>query len=331
VQHESLPVYDVSLFSSPLIVMSNAESSTSQLSAADNHSIPVYLWEPEGEVVGVVQVFHGLGEHAARYQRFANAANQAGFAVCAHDHRGHGARAEQAGFFAPEHGWDLLVTDGRQVFEFLRSRYAGKSIVLLGHSMGSYIAQSYAMRYGDQLAALILSGSTWPSRLRLFPGRLLAVLESWRHGRRGESALLDKLGFGDFNKRFEPARTELDWLSRDPDEVDLYVADSLCGGPYSTGLWRDLLGGLLEVSKNAALRRIPQNLPILITGGADDPVGGEIGMSELYSRYAATGHRDVAKKTYAGGRHEMLNETNRDEFTTDLLRWATRQLASDQA
>jgi len=305
--------------------MSNHEAL--QLDASGSHKVPVYLWEPAGEPAAVIQVFHGLGEHAARYGRFADAANRAGYAVCVHDHRGHGPMADPIGFFAPIDGWNQLVADGHLVSDFLSDRYASQTVVLLGHSMGSYIAQSYAMRYGDELAALILSGSTWPSRLLLRVGRLLARFEAWRLGRKGASALLDKLGFGDFNKKFQPARTELDWLSRDKGEVDLYVADPLCGGPYSTGLWLDLLGGLLEVSKNANLRRVPPDLPILITGGADDPVGGESGMLKLVSHYKSTGHATLSETIYAGGRHEMFNEINRDDFTSDLLGWIASTLS----
>lgn len=305
--------------------MNNHE--TLQLAAPDDHKVPVYLWEPASEPAGIIQVFHGLGEHSARYGRFAGDATDAGFVVCAHDHRGHGPSAEAKGYFAPDDGWCWLVADGKLVHDFLRSRYPGQPVVLLGHSMGSYIAQSYAMRHGDELAALALSGSTWPSRMLVRFGRLLARFEAWRLGKKGESALLDKLGFGDFNRRFEPARTELDWLSRDDDEVDRYVADPLCGGPYSTGLWLDLLGGLLEVSTNANLRTIPTKLPVLITGGANDPVGGESGMLKLASRYETTGHGTLSKAIYADGRHEMFNETNRDEFTSDLLDWFGSTLA----
>ncbi len=297
-----------------------------QLDVDGRHKVPIYVWEPAAEPSALIQVFHGLGEHSARYARFADAATAAGYAVCAHDHRGHGPEAETAGFFAPQDGWNQLVADGKRVSDFLRDRYTGKALVLLGHSMGSYIAQSYAMRHGEALDALILSGSTWPSRMLVRFGRLLARLEAWRLGSQGESALLDKLGFGDFNKKFEPARTELDWLSRDPAEVDLYVADPLCGGPYTTGLWLDLLGGLLEISTDASLRRIPSDLPVLITGGADDPVGGESGMLKLAAHYKSAGHAMVGETIYADGRHEMLNETNRDEFTSDLLGWISSTL-----
>lgn len=297
------------------------------LTTDDNHDIPVFLWEPEAKPTAVIQVFHGLGEHVARYDRFAQAAMKQGYAVCAHNHRGHGPHAEQTGFFAPDKGWELLVTDSHRVFEFLQQRFARLPVVLLGHSMGSFIAQSYAMRFGQELAALVLSGSAWPSRPLLVVSRLLARLLSWRHGLSGESPLLDKLGFGDFNKKFEPGRTELDWLSRDPGEVDAYIHDPLCGGPYSTGLWLDLFGGLQQISTQQALRQIPTDLPVLITGGADDPVGGEAGMKKLAAQYEASGHNQLSTKIYAGGRHEMLNETNRGEFTADVLRWIAERLA----
>jgi alpha-beta hydrolase superfamily lysophospholipase len=183
------------------------------------------------------------------------------------------------------------------------------------------------MRYADALSALILSGSTWPSRLLLLVGLTLAHLLSWRHGKAGQSPILDKIFFGDFNKRFAPARTELDWLSREQAEVDKYIDDPLCGGPYTTGLWIDLFGGLLQISTDDALRKIPSALPILITGGGDDPVGGADGMSALSAHYTATGHSRLTTRIYAEGRHEMLNETNRDEFTDDLLQWSAGALS----
>lgn len=300
------------------------------LKADGNHEIPVYLWEPRGTPAAVIQIFHGLGEHAARYGRFAGAAVDRGYAVCAHDHRGHGPHAELRGYFASNNGWQRLVADGHQVTVFMQQRFAGQPIVLLGHSMGSYVAQSYAMRYGNDISALILSGSTHPPQLLLVVGRLLARILSWRHGKRGVSPLLDQMFFGDFNKAFEPSRTEYDWLSRQSDEVDKYVSDPMCGGPYTTGLWIDLLHGLREISTDAALRRISPDLPILISGGSEDPVGGENGMSGLYAHYEKTGHTELSKRIYAGGRHEMLNETNRDAVTDDWLRWVADVLSNHQ-
>jgi len=249
------------------------------------------------------------------------AAISRGFVVCAHDHRGHGEHCGIAGHFADRDGWHLVVDDAHIAHEHIREQFPGLPIVMLGHSMGSYVAQVFAMHYGAKLSGLLLSGSMWPRRTKLLPAILLAWFESLRIGKRGRSALLDKLGFGNFNRRFEPARTEMDWLSRDEHEVDLYVADPLCGGPYTCGLWLSVLGALYQLGSDHALNRIPADLPILITGGSDDPVGGEDSMTRLIMHYAQTGHQRVTMKLYPDGRHEMLNETNRDEVTRDWLDW----------
>ncbi len=291
------------------------------LTAPDGHEIHMHMWSPEVAAARVIQVLHGLGEHAARYERFAHAAASRGYAVCVHDHRGHGPHTEELGHFADDNGWHLLVADALLVQDYSRERFADAPLVLLGHSMGSYIAQSFAMLYGDRLSALILSASTWPSRLQLLPALAIAHIEAWRLGIRGKSALLDKLGFGNFNKRFAPARTEMDWLSRDAAEVDKYIADPLCGGPYSCRLWLDLLRGLIDISSDNALARVPVGLPLLITGGECDPVSGDRGMTRLVMHYAQSGHQRISVKIFPDGRHEMLNESNRDEVTANWLDW----------
>ena len=291
------------------------------LTAPDGHKIHMHMWSPEVAAARVIQILHGLGEHAARYERFAHAAASRSYVVCVHDHRGHGPHTEELGHFADDNGWHLLVADALLVQDFSRERFADAPHVLLGHSMGSYIAQSFAMHYGDRLSALILSASTWTSRLQLFPALAIAHIEAWRLGIRGKSALLNKLGFGDFNKQFAPARTEMDWLSRDATEVDKYIADPSCGGPYSCGLWLDLLRGLIDISSDNSLARVPASLPLLITGGECDPIGGDRGMTRLMMHYAQSGHQRISVKIFPDGRHEMLNESNRDEVTANWLDW----------
>jgi len=291
------------------------------LNAADGHEIHAQVWLPADTPVSVVQIFHGLGEHGDRYARFADAATARGLVVAVHDHRGHGENSDSPGFFATDNGWALLTSDALVVNEFLKQRLAGLPLALLGHSMGSYIAQNFAMQHGERLDALLLSASTFAPRIETLAGNLLAKLECWRLGERGNSPLLDKLGFGNFNKPFAPARTELDWISRDPDEVDAYIADPLCGGPYTAGLWRDLTHGLFTIASDAEIARVPLGLPILITGGGNDPVGGEHGMGKLALHYAQTSHGRLTVKIYPDGRHEMLNEINRDEVTADWLDW----------
>lgn len=297
------------------------QATTDILRAPDGHEIHTTTWAPADAATAVIQVLHGMGEHGARYERFAAAACDRGIALCVHDHRGHGPGSDTPRHFADRGGWAAVVDDAKLVTDLAADRFPGRPLVLLGHSMGSFIAESYAMQYGAGLAGLILSGSTWPSRLQLFPARLLARFEAWRHGRRGHSPLLDKLGFADFNRPFRPARTDFDWLSGDEAEVDKYVADPLCGGPYSAGLWLDLLGALDAIGRDAALRKIPASLPVLITGGGDDPVGGDARMTRLATHFAQTGHGRLKVRIYEGGRHEMLNEINRDEVMRDWLDW----------
>jgi alpha-beta hydrolase superfamily lysophospholipase len=294
---------------------------TRVLAGNDGREIRLRQWRPAGEPLCAIQVIHGLGEHAGRYARFAAAAAERGFAVCAHDHRGHGEHAGVRNHFADADGWQLLGRDIEVVNDDIRRQFGEIPVVMLGHSMGSFLAQAFAMHFGARLSGLILSGSTWPSRLQLFPALLIAHIESWRLGVRGESALLDALGFGAFNKQFAPTRTEFDWLSRDEAEVDAYIASEICGGPFSCAAWKDLLGGLLGISSDAAITRIPADLPILITGGAADPVGGEKRLSRLAMHYAQTSHARLTVKIYEGGRHEMLNEINRDEVMRDWFDW----------
>lgn len=291
------------------------------LKAGDDHEIHVQTWEPAGDASVVIQILHGLGEYGDRYARFAAVAAARGFAVCVHNHRGHGPETSHLGHFADKDGWLTVANDARIVNRFLAERYPERPIVLLGHSMGSFIAQNYAMHYGGELAGLILSGSTWSSRLLLIVATAVARFESWRIGAHLQSALLHKLGFSSHNKPFEPARTELDWLTRDADEVDKYIADPLCGGPYSVRLWQDMFGGLLEITSDKAIMRIPAGLPILITGGELDPIGGDKGMGKLLQHYAQTGHQRLKARIYPDGRHEMLNETNRDQVMRDWLDW----------
>ena len=302
-----------------------AASESLTLKAEDAHEIHTRVFSAPEAPRAIIQVFHGLGEHAARYARFAEAANERGFCVVAHDHRGHGGHdPTNHGYFAASDGFAKLVGDGLTVHNFIAERFPGKPVILLGHSMGSYVAQSFAMHHGDRLSALLLSASTFPSRIQMSAGRLLARFECWRVGAHRNSAILDKLGFGDLNQRFAPARTELDWLSRDDAEVDAYIADPLCGGPYTAGLWRDVTAGLYSIGSEHELSRIPLELPILVSGGSDDPVGGEKGMGELALRLARTSHSRMTVRIYPGGRHEMLNETNRGEVTNDWLDWMDR-------
>jgi alpha-beta hydrolase superfamily lysophospholipase len=278
-------------------------------------------WTPDGTPRAVVQIAHGLAEHSARYARLAGALNVAGFAAYASDHRGHGpaCAADDLGHFADRNGWAACVADLWTFNRLIAAENPGVPIALLGHSMGSFLARSFATKHSDALAGLVLSGSSGKAPAIAAAGRFVARGERLRLGVRGTSPLLVQMMFGAFNKPFEPARTPFDWLSRDPAEVDKYVADPACGFPFSTQLAIDLLDALPGLSAPASLAPIRKDLPIYIFSGEKDPVGANI--QSLIDAYKAAGFSRVTSRIYPGARHETLNETNRDEVTRDLVAW----------
>ena len=299
---------------------------TFRLKADDGADIHIYRWLPDGAPRGVVQIAHGLAEHAARYGRLAGALTGQGLAVYADDHRGHGqtAGAGDLGFFAEREGWRKCVGDLWSLNRRIAADHAGLPIVLLGHSMGSFMAQDFVADHSDAIAALVLSGSNGPPPAIAGIGRMIARIERLRQGARGKSALLQSLMFGDFNKRFKPARTPFDWLSRDPAEVDAYIADPLCGFEFTNQLAVDLLDALGPLLTPERLARIRKDLPVYIFSGSDDPVGANL--PALAEAYRNAGLTRVDMRVYTGARHETLNETNRDEVTADLVAWIANTL-----
>jgi len=262
-------------------------------------------WLPDGEPVLAVLVAHGMSEHSGRYARLAAALTARGYAVYAPDHRGHGrtAAATGVGRTGPS-GIAGALGDIGQLRRIVAADLADPHVVLLGHSMGALLAQAYAERDGDGLAGLVLSGS---------PGRDEALAELAD----GARALVDA-GMGDdpvaalatFNAPFEPARTPFDWLSRDETEVDAYLADPLCGEqhPMTYGFVADLL----------------------LTGGADPVSNGGANVRALEAVLRDAG-LTVDARYYPDARHEIFNETNRDEVVTDLLQWLDQVARSRSA
>jgi alpha-beta hydrolase superfamily lysophospholipase len=242
--------------------------------------------------------------------------------VYASDLRGHGETARSAGdlgFFAECDGWRKCLDDLFQLNGIIATENPSVPVLLLGHSMGATLARQFMAERGDQVSGVVLSGSSGQPTPLALTGRLVARAEKLRLGARGKSALIRSLTFDSFNKRFEPARTRFDWLSRDPVEVDKYVADPLCGFTASVQLWIDLLDAWPEIARSCD--SIPPRLPIYVISGADDPVSaGTKMLLPMLEQYRAAG-LSVAHKFYAEARHELLNETCREKVTADLLEW----------
>ena len=299
-------------------------SSTLFLPATDGLPLFVHRWLPDEAPKAVVQIAHGLAEHGGRYARLAGALTSAGYAVWAGDHRGHGRTArtsDELGFFAERDGWRKCIDDLWQINKRIAAEHPGLPIVLIGHSMGSFMAQQFLSEYGDMLAGVVLSGSTGrPAGLTAM--RMVARIERLRLGARKRSKLINALSFGAFNKPFAPARTPVDWLSRDEAEIDKYLADPLCTFLPSVRMWIDVLDALHDVTRTARLADIPKRLSIDVIAGTRDPVSAETKtLIRLLAAYRAVGLERVTHRFYPDARHELFHEINRNEVTRDVLKW----------
>ncbi|GAA4393817.1 alpha/beta hydrolase [Ornithinibacter aureus] len=305
------------------------QSTTTTVTASDGTALHTNRWVPDGAPKAVVQIAHGMAEHSARYARLAQALTEHGYAVYAHDHRGHGSTASEIdhGYFADENGWDAVVADMRAVTRFAQEENPGLPVFLLGHSMGSFLSRTYVIEDSRDLAGLVLSGTGGdPGPLGKI-GLGVARLEKRVRGPRHVSALLDKLTFGQFNAAFKPNRTGFDWLSRDDAEVDAYVDDTYCGRTFTSGFFVDLFGGIQVINDRRQVARVRRDLPILLIAGDKDPVGdGGKGPRAVAEQYTSVGVLDVTCTLYPGARHEIFNETNRDEVTADLVAWLDSHL-----
>ncbi|HTO52707.1 MAG TPA: alpha/beta hydrolase [Myxococcota bacterium] len=305
-----------------------------EIRADDGTRLCVQVFEPERAPGAVIQIVHGMGEHAARYERLAHELCDSGWIVYAADCRGHGKTAlspELRGHFADSDGWEKVVGDVHRLGLHAAEQHPGLPRVLIGHSMGSFISADYLTRHGSTLAAAVLSGSAATLGFLGNVMRAVASAECLRLGPTAQSPVLNALAFGRFNQAFEPAQTPFDWLSRDPAEVARYLADPWCGFILSARSFADMMRGLARYQRRSELMRIPQAIPLYLYAGELDPVGGRTGVTRLADDLRAAGVARVDLKLYPGGRHEMLNETNRAEVMRDLRDWIARTLAAPKS
>ncbi len=288
-------------------------------------SLNLTVWKPEGAPKAVVQLLHGMAEHIERYDWISRRLCDDGYVVAGHNHRGHGAecKKEELGYFAKKNGWLCLIEDAHQISARLKDMYPALPFVLLGHSMGSFAAREYAIRYGNELNALVLSGTGFYSAPLCLAGQIMAKLSAQKK----PTGLVDKLAFSGNNKPFEPARTSFDWLSRDQQEVDKYIADDRCGFVFTGSAFADFFGGLRRLTDVERLKKMPSDLPVYFLSGDHDPVGqmGK-GVLKTAKEFEEAGLNDITVKLYAGGRHEMFNEINRREVAENLAEWLDKAI-----
>lgn len=295
-----------------------------KIKANDGKELYIYCWDKVEKPKAMIQISHGMAEHAGRYKEFAEYLNKQGFIVYASDHRGHGKTAgiiEDLGYIG-EDGFNKIVEDKHLVFEKMKQEYPKLPRFLFGHSFGSFISQEYILRYGSELNGVILSGSAAQKGLQIYVGRVVTSIERFIFGERKHSNLMENLSFGSFNKRFKKDGYKFAWLSSDLNQVKKYEEDAFCGTVFPTGFFYYLMKGLKKLYKKERLASIPKELPIYIISGENDPVGGYGKLiKDLFKIYKETGIKDVQIKLYQGFRHEVLNETNKNQVYVDILNW----------
>lgn len=295
----------------------------------DRTEIFYYIWESEENAKAIVQIAHGMGEHAARYREFAEALTKAGYIVYANDHEGHGrtAKSKDEQGLIKEDGFFHMVQTMREMTKLIQKSHPNLPIFLFGHSMGSHLAQQYITTNGSELQGVILSGTGYNRGLLAKLSLYLANREVKKRGYHSRSQFMSNLVFGEFNRPFKPNRTTLDWLSRDESVVDRQMNDPYCGMSFNAGFWRELLQGVHLTQSRVTMEHIPKTLPIYLFSGDRDPLGqfGK-GIGRLAATYRSLGIRDVTFQLYSGGHHEMLNELNREEVIEDTIHWLDSHL-----
>lgn len=298
---------------------------TEKIASKDSkNNLNVIIWETEKEPIGVLQIVHGMAEYIDRYDNFAKYMTEHGFNVIGHDHLGHGHSVSDEydyGFFAEENGDKIIIEDMHSVTQYAREKWEELPNFILGHSMGSFCLRQYLTKYSNDVFGAIIMGTGWIPSAAALLGKTIATNTCKSKGSHTVNPLLIKLTLEPYNKPFAPARTNCDWLSRDEKQVDLYVNDKLCGFDFTAGAYKDFFTILEKIAKNRQLIGMKKSLPILITSGSVDPVGGKKACEKLNAQYKRCGIDDVTLKLWENDRHEILNELDKSDVYRYIYNW----------
>lgn len=298
---------------------------TEKIASTDSkNNLNVIIWETEKEPIGVLQIVHGMAEYIDRYDNFAKYMTGQGFNVIGHDHLGHGHSVSDEhdyGFFAEESGDKIIIEDMHSITQYAREKWEELPNFILGHSMGSFCLRQYLTKYSNDVFGAIIMGTGWIPSAAALLGKTIATNTCKSKGSHTVNPLLIKLTLEPYNKPFAPARTNCDWLSRDEKQVDLYVKDKLCGFDFTAGAYKDFFTILEKIAKNRQLIGMRKSLPILITSGSVDPVGGKKACEKLNAQYKRCGIDDVTLKLWENDRHEILNELDKSDVYDYIYTW----------
>lgn len=282
-------------------------------------------WIPEREPVCVLQICHGMVEYIERYDEFAEFLADKGFYVVGHDHLGHGQSVQSEdnyGFFHESSGNEYVIGDIHQLRAVTEEKYPGKPYMMLGHSMGSFLLRQYLTAYSKGLSGAVIMGTGYKNAVTLDAGRLLcktiAAFKGWRY----RSPLINNLGLGSYNKRFEPGESPKDWVTSDKDKRSEYLKDPLCSFIFTVGGYYQMFTGMKVLTNQKNIDKIEKTLPLLLVSGEDDPVGDfGRGVEKVYEQFKQAGIQKTEIHLYRGDRHEILNERDRKQVFEDIYKW----------
>lgn len=282
------------------------------------------LWEPETEPKALFQLVHGMCEYIDRYSEFAEYLTERGIVVLGHDHLGHGDSVtdkQKYGFFAEKDGARIVIDDMRTVTLYGKTRFPGIPNFILGHSMGSFMVRRYLTIYGRDVNGAVIMGTGMVPGIVAGLGKAVAGALKGFCGGLYRSKLVTNMAIGGYNKLFEPCRTSSDWLSRNTENVDKYEADDRCGFMFTVSAYKDFFTVMGLIAKESVYTKTPRELPVLITSGAVDPVGGTAAVEALEKQYKGIGMTNVTTRIYPEDRHEILNEVDREQVYADIWFW----------
>lgn len=295
-------------------------------SSDGKNQLHVVIWEPNITVIGIVQISHGMIEYIKRYDEFARYLNQQyGILVIGNDHLGHGETAkidDDLGYFCPSNMSETVVADLYEVTRFAKKNYPNVPYFLFGHSMGSFMTRRYIMTYGNELDGVIISGTGNQSGSVLKAGKIMVSLTKFFKGDRYRSKMLKNMFFSKFYNHIPNVRTSNDWLTKDETIVDRYNTDKYCTYSFTVNGYRTLLDVLSFIQNSNNIAKIPKNLSVFLIAGEEDPVGNYgKAVKNVYEIYKKAGIKDISIKLYKNDRHELINETDKEDVYDDIRHW----------
>lgn len=281
-------------------------------------------WEPDGEAVGVLQIVHGMAEHVDRYEDFATYLTDKGYVVTADDHLGHGksVRDNLYGYFCEKDPATVVVDDVYSLTKITKEKYPDIPYTIMGHSMGSFITRNYLIKYSDKVDKAIIMGTGMQPMALVVALNITARLRCIFGNEKKPDTMIDGMSFGTYNQRIANPRTAVDWLTKNEAIVDKYIEDPLCGFVFTSNGFKTLATLLWRLNLKSNLKKMSKDMPVLITSGADDPVGEYgVGPTKVCESYKALGLKNVSLKLYPDDRHEILNETDNVTVYSDIYEW----------